>query len=179
MSDPTEPVPPPSAAPHGTAAGTARYSVPETARLLGISERAVRKRITAGALDAHKEGTAWVVLLPATTEAVPAAPAAPGAVPKAAPEGGTTTVDVAPLAELLADVTRRNEELSAAAALWQYRAMQAEERLAQLEAGPIAGEVSPIGDTPQEHDPAPVHDVAGARASEALIGRLRRLVGLS
>ena len=47
-------------------------------------------------------------------------------------------VDMAPLAELLADVTRRNEELSAAAALWQYRAMQAEERLAQLETGPIA-----------------------------------------
>jgi hypothetical protein len=35
-----------------------RYSVPETARLLGISERAVRKRITAGTLEAHKEGTA-------------------------------------------------------------------------------------------------------------------------
>jgi hypothetical protein len=113
--------------------------VPEVARVLGISERAVRKRITTGTLNAHKEGNAWVVLLPSTTEAVPAAPAAPGAVPERGTEGGT--VDVAPLAEFLADVTRRNEELAAAAALWQYRAMQAEERLAQLEAGPIAGDV--------------------------------------
>jgi hypothetical protein len=48
MSEPTEPAPPTSAAPSGTAAGTARYSVPEVARLLGISERAVRKRIAAG-----------------------------------------------------------------------------------------------------------------------------------
>jgi hypothetical protein len=63
MSESTEPVPPTSAAPTGTEVGTVRYSVPETARLLNISERAVRKRITAGTLDAHKEGNAWVVLL--------------------------------------------------------------------------------------------------------------------
>jgi hypothetical protein len=67
-----------------------RYSVPQVARVLGISERAVRKRITAGTLDAHKEGSAWVVLLPATSEAVPAVPAAQGA----APEGGTAARDV-------------------------------------------------------------------------------------
>jgi len=156
MSDPTEPVPPTGAAPAGTPAGTARYSVPEVARVLGISERAVRKRITAGTLDAHKEGNAWVVLLSSTTGAVPAAPAAPGAVPERGTEGGT--VDVAPLAELLADVTRRNEELAAAAALWQYRAMQAEERLAQLETGPIAGDVedAPVSEIlvpPRDEDP--------------------------
>jgi hypothetical protein len=39
-----------------------------------------------------------------------------------------------------------------AAALWQYRAMQAEERLAQLEAGPIAGETSET--TPGAEGPA-------------------------
>ncbi len=156
MSDPTEPVPPTGTAPAGTPAGTARYSVPEVARVLGISERAVRKRITAGTLDAHKEGNAWVVLLSSTTGAVPAAPAAPGAVPERGTEGGT--VDVAPLAELLADVTRRNEELAAAAALWQYRAMQAEERLAQLEPGPI------IDDTSEN---AHVDAIQGAPRNEA------------
>src|SRR5215211_4796078 len=92
MSDPAEPVPPTSAAPAGTESGPARYSVPQVARVLGISERAVRKRITAGTLDAHKEGSAWVVLLPTTIEAVPAVLAAQGA----APEGGTISGTVAP-----------------------------------------------------------------------------------
>src|SRR5215213_11991027 len=94
MSEPSELVPPTSTAPIGTEHGTVRYSVPEVARLLGISERAVRKRITTGTLDAHKEGSAWVVLLPTTTGAVLAAPAAPEAVPSAAPGGGTAVPDV-------------------------------------------------------------------------------------
>ena len=66
----------------GTQGGTMRYSVPETARLLGISERAVRKRIEAGTLAAEQEGEGkpWTVFLPA--EAVPQA--APGG-----PAGGT------------------------------------------------------------------------------------------
>ncbi|MBA2598006.1 MAG: helix-turn-helix domain-containing protein [Chloroflexia bacterium] len=171
MSNPTEPVPPSGTAPTGTPGGTARYSVPEVARVLGISERAVRKRITTGTLNAHKEGNAWVVLLPSTTEAVPAAPAAPGAVPERGTEGGT--VDVAPLAEFLADVTRRNEELAAAAALWQYRAMQAEERLAQIESGPIAGD--PSQDIPQERDTATLRGDQPALAADTLIDRIRRL----
>ncbi len=173
MSDPSEPVPPASAAPIGTERGTVRYSVPEVARALGISERAVRKRITAGTLEAHKEGNAWVVLLPATMEAVPAAPAAPGAVPIAAPEGGTAAVDVAPLAELIDRLTRDNRELAAAAALWQERARFLGERLQALEAGPIAGEAS---DVPQERDPGPERDVAGVRAPETVIARVRRLL---
>lgn len=179
MSDPTEPVPPTSAAPIGTERGTARYSVPETARLLGISERAVRKRITAGTLEAHKEGNAWVVLLPSTTEAVPAAPAAPGAVPSAVPEGGT--VDLASMAELIGQLTRDNQELAAAAALWQERARFLGERLQALEAGPIAGDVGhapqdvPREPTPHERREAFWH--APARASEGLIARLRRLLG--
>jgi len=58
--------------------GTRIYSVPEAARLLGISERAVRKRITTGALDAEREGNGpWQVRL-----------GAEGAVP-AGTEGGT------------------------------------------------------------------------------------------
>jgi hypothetical protein len=85
--------------------------------------------------------------------------------------------DIAPLAELLADVTRRNEELSAAAALWQYRAMQAEERLAQLEAGPIAGETSTAVDSPQERAGATERDDQPVKASEGLMDRIRRLIG--
>jgi hypothetical protein len=174
MSEPTEPVPPASAAPSGTEAGTTRYSVPQVARVLGISERAVRKRLTAGTLDAHEEGNAWVVLLPPTTGAVPAASAGPGAVPGAAPEGGTRAVDLAPMAELIDRLTRDNQELAAGAALWQERARFLGERLQALEAGPIATEAP---DVPLERDPGPVRDVVAAEASDTLLGRLRRLVG--
>src|SRR5215213_4899753 len=90
MNDAAEPVPRTSATPVGTGSGPARYSVPQVARVLGISERAVRKRITVGTLDAHKEGSAWVVLLHATSGAVSAVPTAQGT----APEGGTAGQDV-------------------------------------------------------------------------------------
>jgi hypothetical protein len=73
--------------------GTTRYSVPQVARLLGISERAVRKRITAGTLDAERTPTGWLVVL----EAVPTVPSAvPGAVPAepSAALGGTVAVPV-------------------------------------------------------------------------------------
>jgi hypothetical protein len=177
MSDPTEPVPPVSAAPIGTAVGTTRYSVPEVARLLGISERAVRKRITAGTLDAHKEGNAWVVLLSATTGAVPAAPAAPEAVPSAAPEGGTgaAAVDLTPLVEYLERKDAEIRRLSDALAGWQFRALRAEEKIEALEAGPIAGDTA--GDAAVTHEGAPVSDDAPVRVSESLIDRLRRLLG--
>jgi hypothetical protein len=153
-----------------------RYSVPEVARLLGISERAVRKRITAGTLDAHKEGNAWVVLLPATTGAVPMAPAASGAVPSAAPVGGTGTaaVDLTPLVEHLERKDAEIRRLSDALAGWQFRALRAEEKIEALEAGPIAGEAS---DIPQERAPAPGRDDEPVRASETLIDRVRRLIG--
>ena len=41
-----------------------RRSVPEVARLLGISERGVRDKIERGQLNAVKEGKRWMVLLP-------------------------------------------------------------------------------------------------------------------
>jgi hypothetical protein len=129
MSNLSEPVPPVSAAPTGTGSGPARYSVPEVARVLGISERAIRKRITAGTLDAHQEGSAWVVLLPATSEAVPAVPAAQGA----APEGGTADQDVheaiVQLRTLLAEERQRADRYLEASTIWQGRALQLEERL--------------------------------------------------
>lgn len=41
-----------------------RHSVPEVARILGISERGVRDKIERGQLDAVKDGKRWMVLLP-------------------------------------------------------------------------------------------------------------------
>ena len=48
-----------------------RYSVPEAAKLLGITERAVRKRIEAGTLLGKRNGREWVVLLPREPVAEP------------------------------------------------------------------------------------------------------------
>ncbi len=44
-------------------------------------------------------------------------------------------VDLAPLAAVIADLTRENRQLAEAAAIWQVRVMQAEERLQALTAG--------------------------------------------
>lgn len=55
----------------GTNGGTGRYSVPQAARYLGISERAVRKRIQTGSLAAERDGRQWVVFLPAVPGAAP------------------------------------------------------------------------------------------------------------
>lgn len=150
MNTPPEraaPVPPSRTGPSSTEEHDARYSVPEAARALGISERAVRKRITVGTLDAYKEGTAWVVSLPATTWAVSTEPLAVVAVPEdgtgAVLSGtGTASVDLSPL---VAHIERKDEEIQRlrdAAAGWQFRALRAEERLSQLEAGPIVAPVT-------------------------------------
>jgi len=48
-----------------------RHTVPEIARLLGISERGVRDKIERGQLDAVKVGKRWMVLLPPERAAAP------------------------------------------------------------------------------------------------------------
>jgi excisionase family DNA binding protein len=59
----------------GSEGGTIQLSVPAAARRLGISERAVRKRIEAGTLPAERDGSKWVVTGPITDEtAVPPEP---------------------------------------------------------------------------------------------------------
>jgi hypothetical protein len=81
----------------GTEGGTTRYSVPQVARLLGISERAVRKRITAGTLSAERTRTGWWVDMEAVPTEPSAVPAEPSPEPAAAlggtavPGGGTST----------------------------------------------------------------------------------------
>ncbi len=47
-----------------------QYTVPEVARQLGISERAVRLRIETGALSAVRDGRQWWVTLPGSAGAV-------------------------------------------------------------------------------------------------------------
>jgi excisionase family DNA binding protein len=74
--------------------GTVWLSVPEAARHLGISERAVRKRITAHTLPAERDGRGpWRVRIGTTGEAVPEPP-----------EVGTTASDTATIPGALATV---------------------------------------------------------------------------
>ncbi|MDP9471015.1 MAG: hypothetical protein M3Q71_10165 [Chloroflexota bacterium] len=159
-------VPPVSTAGSSTPAelaepGTApvRYSVPEAARALGISERAVRKRIDAGTLQAEKDGRAWSVLLPTLTgtagRAVPAVPVTVVAEPRtgtgpepavtppapAVPDAVPASVDLAPLAELIERQVAEIQRLTEAATTWQMRAGILEQQLKQLTAG---------GDTPTD-----------------------------
>src|SRR5688572_16980574 len=125
------PVPPTGTAASGPPDGTVRYSVPEAARALGISERAVRKRIDAHTLFAVREGRSWCVYLPGGTAEVPepAVPTAepavppdpvpePDAVPAAVP-GGT---DLRPLVDLVERQAAEIQRLTEAATTWQLRA---------------------------------------------------------
>jgi excisionase family DNA binding protein len=74
--------------------GTAWLSVPQAARHLGISERAVRKRIAAHSLPAQRDGGGpWRVRVGTTGAAVPEPP-----------KVGTTAPDAAPLPGALASV---------------------------------------------------------------------------
>ena len=50
------------------------------------------------------------------------------------------TIDLAPLTDLIDDLTRRNADLAAAAAMWQTRAAHLENELKQLTAGNVAPE---------------------------------------
>jgi excisionase family DNA binding protein len=68
-------------------------------------------------------------------------------------------VDLAPLTDLIDDLTRRNADLAAAAAMWQTRAAHLENELKQLTAGdsqPDAYETATEApESPQRDDPEP------------------------
>lgn len=65
-------------------------------------------------------------------------------------------LDLAPLTELIDDLTRRNADLAATAAMWQTRAAHLENQLKQLTAGNVMPENAPEGvESPQANDPAP------------------------
>jgi len=77
----------------GTSGGTDRHSVPEVARLLGISERAVRKRIDTGKMRAERDGRNWVVILDK---------------PPIGTDGGTSAVPVSePMSTTIIDADRQ------------------------------------------------------------------------
>ncbi len=83
-----------------------------------------------------------------------------------------TTVDLTPLSELIDRQNRKMRQLAeAAAAVWQVRALQAEERLKQLTAGPVTD----VGeDAPQRPQDAPGEASAGDMADEPGVPWWRR-----
>lgn len=161
MSDTT---PDPTARQTGANDATrAMLPVAEAAAALGITSDAVRARIRRGKMHGEKRGGAWFVFVPDTErpdsdttepdELIDRRDTEPGepdttenvttlntADATTRPHDATanatdtTAVNIA-LVELVDDLTRRNADLSAAAAMWQTRAAHLEDRLRQLSAG--------------------------------------------
>jgi hypothetical protein len=133
-----------------TAAPT--VTVPEAARILKVSTDAVRSRLRRGTLEGVKVAGEWHVPLAALHDTRQDTQPSPtgtrqdatdlrqdATVDRQAGQQDTdriiTVVDVAPLAELIDNLTRRNADLSATAVMWQTRAAHLEDQLKQLTAG--------------------------------------------
>lgn len=142
---------PPGLASDQATGQAATHTIADAARLLGVSENAVRKRIRRGTLPAYKEGDRWLVAIPttpATTGLVGDYPSATTdlAADQAAPATGQATdlaAAITPLAALIERLTAENRELAEAATVWQVRARHLEEQMKQLTAGQDAPQASP------------------------------------
>jgi excisionase family DNA binding protein len=117
-------------------------SVKDAAEILGINERTVRKWIADGRLEKRPGDRGYQVLVSdqaaaAEADEQPETVPTPAAAHRRSRPGD---IDLEPIAELVTSLTKRNEELAAAAAMWQERARVLEERnreLLALEPGPI------------------------------------------
>jgi len=171
-------------------------SAREAATALGVSERTVRRAIQRGELIATKHAGSFQITPAALDDyrrretgqrtlshaATPDSPAAAQDITAghaaAADTGQGPGEAVAVLRELLAEERRKSDSLLEASLIWQTRALQLEQRLKELEAGPIvqaAGDVAQ--NMPQERAAATLRGDQTAVVSDSLIGRLRRLFG--
>jgi excisionase family DNA binding protein len=160
-------------------------SAREAAVALGVSERTVRRAIQRGEIIATKHAGSFQIT-PAAIEdfrrretgqgvlshaASPDRPAAARDIPvdrAAATDTSQVAGDaVAVLRELLAEERRKSDSLLEASLVWQGRALQLEERLKALEAGPIAGDVEEAAVT---HESGPLR---GDQAAEGADTRQR------
>ena len=111
-------------------------SIAEAARLLGISERAVRKRIDAGRLETRREANGNRVR---TRVAVPSP--GPGAVPDAATGAAPGAVlDAAEVRDLMVQLARLEERLAAAEAARATWERERTELRAELERSHVLAE---------------------------------------
>ncbi len=140
--------------------------IEEAAARLGITVNAVRQRIKRGTVEGYKTPAGWVVVVdrPTTDQGPTDRPTtATDHTTRPTDHRPTTTdqagnVDLAPLAAVIADLTRENRQLAEAATAWQIRAMQAEERLQALTAG---------DDSPTDPPQASPFGSGGAQSVEA------------
>jgi hypothetical protein len=131
----------------------ATVTVPEAAQILGVSTDAVRSRLRRGTLEGVKIAGEWHVplrILHGSRQDAQPSPTGPRQdatgdrqAGQQAPDRIATVMDVAPLAELIDDLARRNADLAATAAMWQFRARQLEDQLKQLSAGEIVHQTIP------------------------------------
>ncbi len=142
MPYPVEPVFGTGSVPTNTSSGTIRYSVPEAAKLLGITERAVRKRIEAGTLLGKRNGREWLVLLPREPVAEPKGTSSgtdsepDGTAAEPGGTNGTSSVEA-----IVEKLYRDNLELAGRVGFYQAEIQQlrtqlerAENRILELEA---------------------------------------------
>lgn len=120
----------------------AMVPIKEAAARLGISVNAVRQRIKRRTLLGVRTGAGWMVATDPATTAAGCQPDTDQPPTDHRPQP-TDQADIAPLVGLVADLTRENRELAAAAAVWQERARTLEVRLQALDAGTIVGEATP------------------------------------
>lgn len=173
--------------------------VAEAASRLGVTPDAIRARLHRGTLAGEKVDKQWRVHLPVASpghsadisrqdgarEPTGARQDATGKQQGTTASGDSTdrtrqeapTADLEPLAELIGDLTRRNEELSAAVGMWQARAMHLEEQVKQLTAT-----VEHTGEAAGSPEPNETSDEASAEGEPEMIAersvwaRLRRWI---
>jgi hypothetical protein len=102
---------------NGTAARNSRYSVAEVAERLGVTTRAVRKRIAAGQLHAERTPHGWTIALEAEPPAELTAPAAELAAPTELEEPTEPAAPREPIAPLAEPASAPAEPLAELAAL--------------------------------------------------------------
>lgn len=139
-------------------------STTTAAKLHDLAPRTIRKRLAAGTLPGQQVNGVWMVATTAdellikgldpeavrldAEGAAPAPETAPApkqpaesnpdrAVPESASGPDRTSPDLTPIAQTISELARRNEELAAAAAMWQERALHLEARLEALPPGEL------------------------------------------
>jgi hypothetical protein len=123
----------------------ALLTLEEAAAQLGITVNAVRQRIKRGTLLGVKTDAGWLVDAdhrPATDRPPTRATNQPTN-HTAIPTDQQPTIDLAPLTALIERQGKELADLREAAAVWQIRARQAEERLQAITAGEIVPQTVP------------------------------------
>ncbi len=150
------------------------HTITDAARLLGVSENAVRKRIRRGTLPAQKQGDRWLVALPGqvadhpsatTDQAAPTSGLAGGQVAPTTGQASDLAAAITPLADLIERLTMENRELAEAATTWQMRAGILEQQLKQLTAGDDTLTDAPHAAREPQHGAHPVETAPDASPS--------------